>query len=81
MKNFNDTIGNRSRYLPVCSAVPQPLPHRVPPKCKNTMSNKGKCDFKKCYESSRLLSPNRYGARNIVLSSADLFAYLIDLLQ
>jgi hypothetical protein len=25
MKNFNDTIGNRSRDLPVCSAVPQPL--------------------------------------------------------
>jgi hypothetical protein len=29
MKNFNDTIGNRSRDLPVCSAVPQPLRHRV----------------------------------------------------
>jgi hypothetical protein len=24
MKNFNDTIGNRSRGLPVCSTVPQP---------------------------------------------------------
>jgi hypothetical protein len=31
MKNSNDTIGNRSRDLPVCSAVPQPLRHRVPP--------------------------------------------------
>jgi hypothetical protein len=31
MKNFNDTLGNRSRDLPVCSAVPQPLRHRVPP--------------------------------------------------
>jgi hypothetical protein len=30
-KNSNDTIGNRSRDLPVCSAVPQPLRHRVPP--------------------------------------------------
>jgi hypothetical protein len=29
MKNSNDTIGNRSRDLPVCSAVPQPLRHRV----------------------------------------------------
>jgi hypothetical protein len=29
MKNFNDTIGNRSRDLPVCSAVPQPPRHRV----------------------------------------------------
>jgi hypothetical protein len=28
MKNSNDTIGNRSRDLPVCSAVPQPLRHQ-----------------------------------------------------
>jgi hypothetical protein len=32
MKNSNNTMGNRSRDLPVCSAVPQPLRHRVPPK-------------------------------------------------
>jgi hypothetical protein len=31
MKHSNDTTGNRSRVLPVCSAVPQPLRHRVPP--------------------------------------------------
>jgi hypothetical protein len=31
MKNSNDTIGNRSHNLLVCSAVPQPLCHRVPP--------------------------------------------------
>jgi hypothetical protein len=31
MKNSNNTIGNRSRNLPVCSALPQPLRHRVPP--------------------------------------------------
>jgi hypothetical protein len=30
MKNPNNTIGNRSRDLPVCSAVPQLLRHRVP---------------------------------------------------
>jgi hypothetical protein len=30
MKNSNETIGNRSRDLPVCSPVPQPLRHRVP---------------------------------------------------
>jgi hypothetical protein len=30
IKNSNDTIGNRSRNLPVCNAVPQPLRHRVP---------------------------------------------------
>jgi hypothetical protein len=29
-KNFNDTIENRSRDLPICSAVLQPLRHRVP---------------------------------------------------
>jgi hypothetical protein len=31
MKSSNNTIGNRSRDLLVCSAVPQPLHHRVPP--------------------------------------------------
>jgi hypothetical protein len=30
MNNSNDTIGNRSRDLPVCTAVPQKLRHRVP---------------------------------------------------
>jgi hypothetical protein len=34
MKNSTDTIGNRSRDLPICIAVPQPLRHqlRAPPK-------------------------------------------------
>jgi hypothetical protein len=31
MKKSSDTIGNRTRDLPVRSAVPQPLRHRVPP--------------------------------------------------
>jgi len=32
MKNSNDTIGNRIRDLPACSAVPQPTaPPRAPP--------------------------------------------------
>jgi hypothetical protein len=31
MKNSNDTIRNLSCDLPVCSTVPQPLRHRVPP--------------------------------------------------
>jgi len=31
MKNFNDTIENRTRDLPACSAVPQPTaPPRAP---------------------------------------------------
>jgi hypothetical protein len=34
MKNSNDTIGNRFRDLPVCSAVPQPTaPPGIPPNC------------------------------------------------
>jgi len=33
MKKSNDTIGNRTRYLPVCSAAPQPTaPPRAPTK-------------------------------------------------
>jgi hypothetical protein len=32
MKNSNDIIGNRTRDLPACSAVPQPTtPPRAPP--------------------------------------------------
>jgi hypothetical protein len=31
MKKSGDTIGNRTRDLPVCNAVPQSLRHRVPP--------------------------------------------------
>jgi hypothetical protein len=30
MKKSSDTIGNQTHDLPVCSAVPQPLRHRVP---------------------------------------------------
>jgi hypothetical protein len=30
MKKSSETIRNRSRDLPVCTAVPQPLRHRVP---------------------------------------------------
>jgi hypothetical protein len=31
MRNSNDTIGNRTRVLPACSAVPQPTaPPRAP---------------------------------------------------
>jgi hypothetical protein len=31
MKKSNDTIGNQSRNIPVCSELPQPLCHRVLP--------------------------------------------------
>ena len=36
MKNFNDTIGNRTRDFPACSAVPQPT---APPRASVTMIN------------------------------------------
>ena len=29
MKNFNDTIWNRTSDLPICSAAPHPLCHQV----------------------------------------------------
>jgi len=39
IKNSNDTIGNRTRYLPACSAVPQPTaPPRTPQlSCSNPL--------------------------------------------
>jgi hypothetical protein len=36
MKKSSDTIGNGTRDLPVCSAVPQPLRHRSPLYTKKT---------------------------------------------
>jgi hypothetical protein len=40
MKSSNDTIGNRTRNLPVCSTVPQPTaPPRAPP-LHTVMTNK-----------------------------------------
>jgi len=40
MNNSNDTIGNRTRDLPACSAVPQPnAPPCVPPVSENTVPN------------------------------------------
>jgi hypothetical protein len=36
MKISSDTIGNRTRDLPVCGAVPQPLRHPVPNDMHNT---------------------------------------------
>ena len=35
MENSNDTIGNRTRYLPACSAVPQP---NAPPRAPTSMA-------------------------------------------
>ena len=45
MKNSNDTIGNRTRDLPNCSAVPQPtaLPRAPLLKLATFSYNKAKC--------------------------------------
>jgi hypothetical protein len=41
MKNSNDTIGNRTRDLPACSALPQPTaPSRAPSDHKGHMKLK-----------------------------------------
>jgi hypothetical protein len=39
MKKFRDTIGNRTRDLPVYSAVPQSLRHRMTPLSPQTLQN------------------------------------------
>jgi hypothetical protein len=39
MKRSSDTIGNRTRGLPECSAVPQPLRHRVTSATATTNDN------------------------------------------
>jgi len=36
MKNYNDNIGNRTRDLPACSAVPQPT---TPPRTRHVIDN------------------------------------------
>jgi hypothetical protein len=42
MKSSSDTIGNGTRDLPACSAVPQPTapPLPPPPKCQYVTDNK-----------------------------------------
>jgi len=39
MKNFSDTIANRTRDLPACSAVPQPT---ALPRAPNELTSYGK---------------------------------------
>ena len=44
MKNSNDTIGNRTRDLLTCSAVPQPT---APPRALGCYGTQGKIAFSK----------------------------------
>jgi hypothetical protein len=39
LKNSSDTLGNRTRDLPVFSVVPQPQRHRAPPGIKYYICN------------------------------------------
>jgi len=54
MKNSNDTIGNRTRNLPTCSAVPQPTALPRAPRNSNRRINK---------EESRWRSKRHYFGR------------------
>ena len=53
MENSNDTIGNRIRDLPVCSAVPQPT---APPRAARMRNISEKC----CGKSTQNLCPERF---------------------
>jgi hypothetical protein len=51
MKNSNDTIGNRTRDLPACSEVPQPI---APPREKyKEIGRKGRRKNKDVYIRSQ----------------------------
>jgi hypothetical protein len=58
MKNSNDTIGNRSRDLLVCSTVPQQLRHRVGViKCYYVRINGTKSDEACCLLEFEVVQP------------------------
>jgi CDP-glycerol glycerophosphotransferase (TagB/SpsB family) len=44
LKNSNDTIGNRTRDLPICSVVPSPLRQRAPLYSQNKAFNSDKSE-------------------------------------
>ena len=56
MKNSNDTIGNQTRNLPVCSAVPQPT---APPRAPLTASNVCKYKMKFALEQATKAQTDR----------------------
>jgi hypothetical protein len=53
MKNSNDTIGNRNRDLPACSAVPQPT---APPR---TPYLEGECSLEVCLRETGYANMSR----------------------
>jgi hypothetical protein len=68
MKNSNDTIGNRTRDLPTCRAVPQPTArHRVPPRQAAIIINMRSChNYRRHLYLVMLKTGMTYSAQNNV---------------
>jgi hypothetical protein len=92
LKKSSDTFGNRTRDLPVCSAVPQPLRHRVPPikeELERKFNPRGSADksiqnytgtkYVWCHGNSRLVTRevNRWG----VIVRTRLFQILLEIVN
>ena len=64
MKNFNETIGNRTRDLPACSAVPQPT---APPRATDFLMTLTKFSLHKAVEIINIaLLYNNYVSHNLL---------------
>jgi len=63
MKNPNNPIGNRTRYLPACSSVPHPTapPHTRPPSPSPTP--------KKGFENSQIMFAGRNAGKYLRLQA------------
>ena len=73
MKNYNDTIGNRVRDLPACSAVSQPTaPLHAPPSC-STMLNV--CFLNK--ELSNSISSGATVSANLHAVNGQVYIYIL----
>jgi hypothetical protein len=81
MKNFSEIIGNQSRNLPVCSAVPQPLlvkiAHFHPATCNmaHWLTKYGSSTIYTCFELPQLLY--RWGHQPGILWIHTRIAYCI----
>ena len=67
MKNSNDTIGNRTRDLPACSAEPQPT---APPCAPNVMQSGAYVPFD--FQNNQLYLHRQQGTLNCKYSSTTL---------
>jgi len=71
MKNFNDSIGNRTRDLPACSAVLQPT---APPRTPSCLEGMGKITIKphnsRCPDRDVKDTPLEYKCENNTASAS-----------